>query len=150
MNVQDPNSADTVIFTVGTNDKVYFYGDGHVESYGVQWNNEYWQYGTNSGKWSWNGTELVIAMKNYNSNISENPADEYRELYVTKNADGTFTFKYEWAARTEALPGGGFKTYTFGGTVSKSDVKRRLTPSKTYGDQNLKGKYSKQTDHVKG
>lgn len=150
LNVQDPNSADTVIFTVGTNDKVYFYGDGHVESYGVQWNNEYWQYGTNSGKWSWNGTELVIAMKNYNSNISENPADEYRELYVTKNADGTFTFKYEWAARTEALPGGGFKTYTFGGTVSKSDVKRRLTPSKTYGDQNLKGKYSKQTDHVKG
>lgn len=63
LNVQDPNSADTVIFTVGTNDKVYFYGDGHVESYGVQWNNEYWQYGTNSGKWSWNGTELVIAMK---------------------------------------------------------------------------------------
>lgn len=149
LNVQDPDSKDTVIFTVGTNDKIYFYGDGHVESYGVQLN-DYWQYGTNSGFWSWNGSELVIAIKNYNSNVSENPEDEYRELYVTKNADGTFTFKYEWAARLEALPGGGFKTYTFGGTVSKSDVTRRLTSSKTYGDQNLKGTYSKQTDHVKG
>lgn len=149
LNVQDPASPDTVIFTVGDNDKIYFYGDGHVESYGIQLK-DYWQMGTNSGLWSWNGSELVIAMKNYNSNVSENPEDEYRELYVTKNADGTFTFKYEWAARFEALPGGGFKTYTFGGTISKSDVTRRLTPSKTYGIQDLKGKYSKQTDHVKG
>ena len=87
-------------------------------------------------------------MKNYNPNVSENPNDEYRELVVTKNSDGTFSFKYEWAAQSEKVSDDPvtYKTYTYGGTVAANVISKRLTSSKTYGDQNLKGTYSKQTD----
>ena len=152
LTVKDPSASDTEIFTVGTNDKIYFYGDGHVESYGIQYepyaHGEYGAIVRNDGFWSWTGSELTIAMKNYNPNVSENADDEYRELILTKNSDGTYTFSFEWAAQSETVSSDPVtcKTYTYGGTIAENVMKKRLTANKTYGDQSLKGKYSKQTD----
>lgn len=153
LSVKDPSDPNTEIFMIGDASLVYFYGDGRVESYGIQYA-PYKQYDAcrNDGFWSWNGSELVIAMKNYNPNISENADDEYRELIITK-VNGGYTFKFEWAAQGENVgtkESPVYKTYTYNCTISAELAARRLTSNRKYGDQNLKGKYSKQTDNVKG
>lgn len=148
--VKDPTATDTEIFTVGDNDKIYFYGDGTVQSYGIQYAG-YWQMFTNSGKWSWDGETITIAMENWNPNVCENgnakKDGSYRELKITKSADGACTFHFEWAASMETV-GEGYKTYTYGGTIPASVFAKRLTADKKYGEQDLAGKYSKQIDNL--
>lgn len=147
--VKNPTAADTEIFTVGDNDKVYFYGDGTIQSYGIQYAG-YWQVFSNAGEWSWDGTNLTIVMKNWNPNVcvGGNAKDEgKRELNVTKNADGSYSFNFEWAAKYETT-GDGYKTYTYGGTIPSNVFAKRLTSDKKYGDQELAGKYPKQVDKL--